>query len=93
MLRCVATGEVTDRVLKGKDGRPDRRIRAQTCLFEQGMERRKFRLELQETEAPLPEGEYFNLIPEFVVNDYGDLGINRRRTIQRVPKAPAKAAG
>lgn len=90
MLRCVATGEVTDRVLKGKEGRPDRRIRSQMCLFEQGLERRKFRLELHETEAPLPEGEYFNLVPEFTVNDYGDLGISRRRTIQRVAKTATK---
>lgn len=91
MLKCIALAETGERRLKNKDG-SERRLRWQTCLFEQGPERRKFRRELGEMEAPMAEGEAFVLIPDFSVNQYGDLEITRRYRIERQSKPQAKAA-
>lgn len=90
MLKCIATGEVFTRTFRGREGRPDRSIQIQRCLYEQGVERRLFNLELGKDEAPLPEGAAFDLVPEFSVNQYGDLEITRNRKIVR--RVAAKAA-
>lgn len=90
-IQCVALGTVISRRIAGRNGAPDRTIRAQDCLFDQGFERRKFRRELGNDEAPLAEGTKFELTLELGVNQYGDLELNRSgRSVRVVTAEKAK---
>lgn len=84
MLKCVAMAETGQRKFKNKAG-SEQTVNWQACLFEQGPERRRFRLELRNGEAPFAEGAQFVLVPQFGVNDFGDLTLARGFTIQRAP--------
>lgn len=90
-INCVALGTVVSRRIPGRNGAPERTVRAQDCLFDQGYERRKFRRELGQDEAPLAEGTKFELTVEFGVNQYGDLELTRGgRTVRVVTTEKAK---
>lgn len=71
----------------GKDGKPDRVVTKFAVLAKFGVEQRRVMLELQPNQ-PLPaQGDYI-LTPEFTTNEYADLKLGRRWTLEPAPAKP-----